>query len=68
MCDDGEGFQVGLPHVASNGGGIFLKVLQKVCSSAISPLDVVPVLFIAGVQDGTACLHNVLEHAKHTYY
>lgn len=58
--DDGERSQVGLPDVLSQSVGVVLEVAEEVGRAALGFLDLLPVLLVAGIQDGAAGLHQVL--------
>ena len=58
--DDGEGAQVGLPHVLSQGVGVVLKLAQQYSCAPLGVLDELPVRPRARGQDGTAHADQVL--------
>lgn len=58
--DDGERPQVGLPDVLGQSVGVVLKVAEELGGATLGFLDLLPVLLVAGIEDGTASLHQVL--------
>lgn len=60
VCDDGEGPQVGLPHVLYQSVGVLLKVVQQMCRPSIRALYILPVLLVDRVKYGTSSFNDVL--------
>lgn len=58
--DDGEGAQVGLPHVLGERVGVLLELSKQCGCAALRLLDELPVAARVRRQDGTAHLHQVL--------
>lgn len=58
--DDGEGLQVGFPDVLCQGVGVVLEVAEQMGGATFSPLDLLPVLLVVGIQYGATCSHQVL--------
>lgn len=50
VCDDGEGLQVGFPDILGQGVGVVFKVAEQVGSTALGPLDLIPVLLVGRIQ------------------
>ena len=59
-CDDGEGAEVGLPHVLRQRVGVVLEVPQQRRRATLRVLDQLPVGPRVGGQDGAAHAHQVL--------
>lgn len=60
VSDDGEGSQVGLPHVLYQSVGVLLKVAQQMCRPTIRALYLLPVLLVDWVKNGTSSFNDVL--------
>lgn len=58
--DDGEGAEVGLPHVLRQRVGVLLKVSQQRRRAALRLLDHLPVEPRVRRQDGAAHAHHIL--------
>lgn len=58
--DDGEGAEVGLPHVLRQRVGVLLEVSQQRRRAALRLLDHLPVEPCVRRQDGAAHAHHVL--------
>lgn len=63
-CDDGEGAEVGLPHVLCQRVCVFLKVAQQRRWAALSALDQLPVRSRVWRQDGAAHTDQILSEKK----
>lgn len=61
VSDDGERFQVGLPHVLDQGAGIFLEMTHQGGTAPVRALNLLPVSLMLRVQYSTARSNNVLE-------
>lgn len=59
-CDEGEGAEVGLPHVLCQCVGVLLEVSQQRRRTALRVLDHLPVQPRIRGQDGTAHTHQIL--------
>lgn len=62
--DDGEGAQVGVPHVLGQGAGIGLIVLQQPGGAALRLLDQLPVPLVGRIQEGAAHAQQILGWAR----
>lgn len=60
VCDDSERPQVGLPDVLGQSVGVVLKIAEEIGGATLRFLNLLPVLLVAGIQYGTAGLHQVL--------
>ena len=58
--DDGEGAEVGLPHVLRQRVGVVLEASQQCRRAALRVLDQLPVGARVRGQDGAAHAHQVL--------
>lgn len=68
VCDDGEGSQVGLPHVLYQRVGVLLKVAQQMCRPSIRALYLLPVLLVDRVKDGTSSFNDVLPQQRRVMF
>lgn len=62
--DDGEGAEVGLPHILGQGVGVLLVLAQQCCRATLRLLDQLPVRTGLPCQDGTAHLQQVLRERQ----